>query len=189
MEDVEKVFGNIKSLQSMASIEAIVASAGSIDNTFVQKIDVEKTSYEEILKPLFTDLLVTHQLFKLKLLLKDAEISALSDRIEDNGNGKSNLNDAGIPHINSLMNDIKLAVSNATNSTSENNSKITQEISLQDFTENTLSNEIKQFIELKLDEMVKENFYDIVDEVLQEKNEKQSKVLDLSGAYISQKNK
>ena len=118
MEDVEKVFGNIKSLQSMASIEAIVASAVSIDNTFVQKIDVEKTSHEEILKPLVTDLLVTHQLFKLKLLLKDAEISALSDRIEDNSNGKSNLNDAGIPHINSLMNDIKLAVSNATNSTS-----------------------------------------------------------------------
>ena len=189
MEDLEKIFGNIKSLQTMASIEALAENAVSIDDTFMQKINVEKTYHEEMLRPLVSDLLVTHQLYKLKSLLKDAEIAALSDRFEDKNNRKSNLNDAGIPHINSLMNDIKLAVSNATNSTFENNSKITPKISLHDYAKNSLSDEIKQFIKLTLDEMVRKKFHDIVSEVIQEKAEKQSKVLDLSGAYISTKNK
>jgi hypothetical protein len=54
--------------------------------------------------------------------------------------------------------------------------------------ENTLSDETKQFIELTLNQIVTEHLNTIIDDIMQGKKEKKSKVLDLSEVSIPKKN-
>ena len=91
------------------------------------------------------------------------------------------------------MNDIKMAVSTATTDINQNNAKSAQKTILHNINENvllenTLSDETKQFIELTLNQIVIEHFNTIVDDIMQGKKEKKSKVLDLSQASIPKKN-
>lgn len=208
MKKLDLIFDNIKSLRTIASIEVLEANALSIDKTFLQKLDIYTPILEEIVTHLDSDLLVAHQLNQLKLLLKDAEIAALLEKLGENNHPKSDLpkSDLNVPapdyvtpghvtpgHVNNLMNDIKLAVSNAKQDINKNNAKSAQKTISHNHDEsvllgNTLSFETKQFIGLTLNEIVRENLNTIIDDIMQEKKEKKSKVLDLSEVSIPKKN-
>ena len=208
MKKLDPIFDNIKSLRTIASIEVLAANALSIDKTFLQKLDIDTTILEEMVAHLDSDLLVAHQLNQLKLLLKDAEIAALSEKLEEKNHPKPDLpkldlNDpapehatpehANPGHVNSLMNDIKMAVSTATTDINQNNAKSDQKTILHNINENvllenTLSDETKQFIELTLNQIVREHLNTIIDDIMQGKKEKKSKVLDLSKVSIPKKN-
>ena len=202
MKKLDLIFDNIKSLRTIASIEILAANALSVDKTFLQKLDIDTPILEEMVTHLDSDLLITHQLNQLKLLLKDAEIAALSEKLEEKNHPKSDLlkldlNDPAPEHVtpghvNSLINDIKMAVSTATTDINQNNAKSAQKTILHNINENvllenTLSDETKQFIELTLNQIVRENLNTIVDDIMQGKKEKKSKVLDLSEVSISKK--
>jgi hypothetical protein len=198
MKKLDPIFDNIKSLRTIASIEVLAANALCIDKTFLQKLDINTTILEEMVTHLDSNLLVAHQLNQLKLLLKDAEIAALSEKLEEKNHPKSDLNDpapehATPGHVNSLMNDIKMAVSTATTDINQNNAKSDQKTILHNINENvllenTLSDETKQFIELTLNQIVREHLNTIIDDIMQGKKEKKSKVLDLSEVSIPKKN-
>ena len=203
MKKLDPIFDNIKSLRTIASIEVLAANASSIDKNVLQKLDIDIPILEEMVTHLDLDLLVAHKLNQLKLLLKDAEIAALSEKLEEKNHPKSDLpkldlNDpapehANPGHVNSLMNDIKMAVSTATTDINQNNAKSAQKTILHNINENvllenTLSDETKQFIELTLNQIVIEHLNTIVDDIMQGKKEKKSKVLDLSQASIPKKN-
>ena len=203
MKKLDPIFDNIKSLRTIASIEVLAANALSIDKTVLQKLDIDTPILEEMVTHLDSNLLVAHQLNQLKLLLKDAEIAALSEKLEEKNHPKSDLpkldlNDpapehATPGHVNSLMNDIKMAVSTATTDINQNNAKSAQKTILHNINENvllenTLSDETKQFIELTLNQIVREHLNTIVDDIMQGKKEKKSKVLDLSEVSIPKKN-
>ena len=208
MKKLDPIFDNIKSLRTIASIEVLAANALSIDKTVLQKLDIDTPILEEMVTHLDSNLLVAHQLNQLKLLLKDAEIAALSEKLEEKNHPKSDLpksdlNDparehvtpehANPGHVNSLMNDIKMAVSTATTDINQNNAKSAQKTILHNINENvllenTLSDETKQFIELTLNQIVREHLNTIIDDIMQGKKEKKSKVLDLSEVSIPKKN-
>ena len=203
MKKLDPIFDNIKSLRTIASIEVLAANALSIDKTVLQKLDIDTPILEEMVAHLDSNLLVAHQLNQLKLLLKDAEIAALSEKLEEKNHLKSNLpkldlpksdlNDPAPGHVNSLMNDIKMAVSTATTDINQNNAKSDQKTILHNINENvllenTLSDATKQFIELTLNQIVREHLNTIIDDIMQGKKEKKSKVLDLSEVSIPKKN-
>ena len=208
MKKLDPIFDNIKSLQTIASIEVLAANALSIDKTVLQKLDIDTPILEEMVTHLDSNLLVAHQLNQLKLLLRDAEIAALSEKLEEKNHPKldlpkldlpkSDLNDpapehANPGHVNSLMNDIKIAVSTAATDINQNNAKSDQKTILHNINENvllenTLSDETKQFIELTLNQIVTEHLNTIIDDIMQGKKEKKSKVLDLSEVSIPKKN-
>lgn len=208
MKKLDPIFDNIKSLRTIASIEVLAANALSIDKTVLQKLDIDTPILEEMVTHLDSNLLVAHQLNQLKLLLKDAEIAALSEKLEEKNHPKSDLPKLDLPksdlndpapehanpgHVNSLMNDIKIAVSNATTDINQNNAKSDQKTILHNINENvllenTLSDETKQFIELTLNQIVREHLNTIIDDIMQGKKEKKSKVLDLSEVSIPKKN-
>ena len=208
MKKLDPIFDNIKSLRTIASIEVLAANALSIDKTVLQKLDIDTPILEEMVTHLDSNLLVAHQLNQLKLLLKDAEIAALSEKLEEKNHPKSDLPKLDLPksdlndpapehanpgHVNSLMNDIKIAVSTATMDINQNNAKSDQKTILHNINENvllenTLSDETKQFIELTLNQIVREHLNTIVDDIMQGKKEKKSKVLDLSEVSFPKKN-
>jgi hypothetical protein len=208
MKKLDPIFDNIKSLRTIASIEVLAANALSIDKTVLQKLDIDTPILEEMVTHLDSNLLVAHQLNQLKLLLKDAEIAALSEKLEEKNHPKSDLPKLDLPksdlndpapehanpgHVNSLMNDIKIAVSTATTDINQNNAKSDQKTILHNINENvllenTLSDETKQFIELTLNQIVREHLNTIIDDIMQGKKEKKSKVLDLSEVSIPKKN-
>ena len=203
MKKLDPIFDNIKSLRTIASIEVLAANALSIDKTVLQKLDIDTPILEEMVTHLDSDLLVAHQLDQLKLLLKDAEIAALSEKLEEKNHPKSDLpkldlNDPAPEHVtpahvNSLLNDIKMAVSTATTDINQNNAKSAQKTILHNINENvllgnTLSDETKQFIELTLNQIVRKHLNTIIDDIMQGKKDKKSKVLDLSEVSIPKKN-
>ena len=213
MKKLDPIFDNIKSLRTIASIEVLAANALSIDKTVLQKLDIDTPILEEMVTHLDSNLLVALQLNQLKLLLRDAEIAALSEKLEEKNHPKSNLPKLDLPksdlndpapehatpehanpgHVNSLMNDIKMAVSTATTDINQNNAKSDQKTILHNINENvllenTLSDETKQFIELTLNQIVREHLNTIIDDIMQGKKEKKSKVLDLSEVSIPKKN-
>ena len=208
MKKLDPIFDNIKSLRTIASIEVLAANALSIDKTVLQKLDIDTPILEEMVTHLDSNLLVAHQLNQLKLLLKDAEIAALLEKLGENNHPKSDLpkSDLNVPapdyvtpghvtpgHVNNLMNDIKMAVSTATTDINQNNAKSDQKTILHNINENvllenTLSDETKQFIELTLNQIVREHLNTIIDDIMQGKKEKMSKVLDLSEVSIPKKN-
>ena len=213
MKKLDPIFDNIKSLRTIASIEVLAANALSIDKTVLQKLDIDTPILEEMVTHLDSNLLVAHQLNQLKLLLKDAEIAALSEKLEEQNHPKLDLPKSDLPrsdlndpapehatpehanpgHVNSLMNDIKMAVSTATTDINQNNAKSDQKTILHNINENvllenTLSDETKQFIELTLNQIVREHLNTIIDDIMQGKKDKKSKVLDLSEVSIPKKN-
>ena len=213
MKKLDPIFDIIKSLRTIASIEVLAANALSIDKTVLQKLDIDTPILEEMVTHLDSNLLVAHQLNQLKLLLKDAEIAALSEKLEEQNHPKLDLPKSDLPrsdlndpapehatpehanpgHVNSLMNDIKMAVSTATTDINQNNAKSDQKTILHNINENvllenTLSDETKQFIELTLNQIVREHLNTIIDDIMQGKKEKKSKVLDLSEVSIPKKN-
>ena len=203
MKKLEPIFDNIKSLRTIASIEVLAANALSIDKTFLQKLDIDTPILEKMVTYLESDLWVAHQLNQLKLLLKDAEIAALSEKLEEKNHPKSDLpkldlNDPAPEHVtpghvNSLMNDIRMAVSTATTDINQNNANSAQKTIFHNINENvllgnTLSDETKQFIEFTLNQIVRKHLNTIIDDIMQGKKDKKSKVLDLSEVSIPKKN-
>ena len=193
MTKLDPIFDNIKALRTIASIDVLARNALSIDKTLSQKLDINKHDLGEMVRHLDLDFLVAHQLSQLKLLLKDAEIAALVEKLEERNHSKSDLNDAAPEYVSNLMNDIKLAVSTAKTDVYQNYATPAGKTVLHNnnenvLLENTLSDETKKFITLTLNQIVKENLNSIVDDIMQGKKEKKSKVLDLSEASISRKN-
>ena len=193
MEKLDPIFDNIKSLRTIASIDVLAQNAQSIDKTLLQKLEINKRDLEEMVRHLDLDFLVAHQLSQLKLLLKDAEIEALLEKLEERNHSKSDLNDAAPEYVSNLMNDIKLAVSTAKTDGYQNYATPAGKTVLDNNNENmlsknTLSDETKRFITSTLNQIVRENLNSIVDDIMGGKKEKKSKVLDLSEASISRKN-
>ena len=90
------------------------------------------------------------------------------------------------------MNDIKMAISSAKKDILENKNQELKEISSPNksknsFSEIKLSNEIKQYIEHNLNQILEQNLHKIVGEILNLKKEKKSKVLDLSEVEVTSK--
>ena len=193
MKKLDPIFDNIKALRTIASIDVLAGNALSIDKTLSQKLDINEPDFGEMVRHLDLDFLAAHQLSQLKLLLKDAEIAALLEKLEERNHSKSDLNDAAPEYVSNLMNDIKLAVSTAKTDVYQNYATPAGKTVLDNNNENvllknTLSDETKRFITLTLNQIVRENLNSIVDDIMRGKKEKKSKVLDLSEASISRKN-
>ena len=105
---------------------------------------------------------VTNQINKLKLHLKDAEISLLKEKIEGKSTLISKFDKTEPAKVNTLLSDIRLAISNAKEDISKNDSKTKNTFSApQNYegvnSEFILSSETKQFIELLLNQVVSKN--------------------------------
>ena len=193
MKKLDPIFDNIKALRTIASIDVLAGNDLSIDKKLSRKLDINNPDLGEVVRHLDLDFLVAHQLSQLKLLLKDAEIAALLEKLEERNHSKSDLNDAAPEYVSNLMNDIKLAVSTAKTDVYQNYATPAGKTVLDNNNENmlsknTLSDETKRFITSTLNQIVRENLNSIVDDIIRGKREKKSKVLDLSEASISRKN-
>ena len=91
------------------------------------------------------------------------------------------------------MSDIRLAISNAKEDISKNESKKIKTFSAPQNNEGVnsefvLSSETKQFIELLLNQVVSQNLDNVIQDIIGHKIEKKNKVLDLSEVAVSPKN-
>lgn len=191
MTQQEKIFGNIKFLRTIASIEALDSSSYFINDVLSTESHDEKSLLESVVDTYELNSEFANQLYKLKLLLKDAEIAVLLNKIEENSEIIFNSNLSKTTKVNSVMHDIKMAISNAKEDISEYE---TQELNVSlakknDITlsEIKLSQEIKHYIENTLDKILRANIDNIIDEIMDNKKEKKSKVLDLSDVTVTPK--
>ena len=191
MTKPELIFDNMKSLKTIASIEAFKSSACFINNILSKESNAENSSLENIFDTFELSSTIVNKLYQLQSLLKDAEITFLLEKIEEKYQINSESNFLELTKVNSAMRDIKMAISNANEDISENE---TQElnVSLANKNENALSEiklsqEIKHYIEKTLDKILRQNLDSIVDEIIDNKKEKKSKVLDLSDVSVTPK--
>ena len=187
----EIIFSNIKSLKTIASIEASDSSAYFINDILSKKSYDEKSPLANVIDTSELNLEFVNQLYKLKLLLKDAEIAVLLDKIEENNEITFDSNLSELTKVNSVMRDIKMAISNAkedisANETQELNVSLAKE-NKNEISEIKLSQEIKHYIEKALEKILRENLDNIMDEIMDIKKEKKSKVLDLSDVTVNPK--
>ena len=136
---------------------------------------------------------VTNQINKLKLHLKDAEIALLKEKIEYKSDIISKFDKTEPAKVNTLLSDIRLAISNAKEDISKNDSKKIKTFSAPQNNEEVnsefvLSSETKQFIELLLNQVVSQNLDNVIQDIIGHKIEKKNKVLDLSEVAVSPKN-
>ena len=191
MTKPELIFDNMKSLKTIASIEAFKSSACFINNILSKESNAENSSLENIFDTFELSSTIVNKLYQLQSLLKDAEITFLLEKIEEKNQINSESNFLELTKVNSAMRDIKMAISNANEDILENE---TQElnVSLANKNENALSEiklsqEIKHYIEKTLDKILRQNLDSIVDEIIDNKKEKKSKVLDLSDVSVTPK--
>ncbi|MDC0461552.1 hypothetical protein OAM34_00920 [Alphaproteobacteria bacterium] len=200
MRDNNPLLDSLKSLRNIATIEALTSKNGIIDDMLLQRLGIDKT-YISTLTHLFEEkLIITHHLNQLKLLLREAEIAVLSEKIalKDTNDykhkDKVSKNHSEPSHVDSLMQDIRQAVSIATGDISSRNSSIKPKTEMHrelasSNSNQTLSDELKQFIEFTLNNLVKDNIGNVVKEIISDKNQETSRVLDLSSASITSKRK
>ena len=137
--------------------------------------------------------MVTNQINKLKLHLKNAEIAVLREKIEYRSDKISKIDETEPAKVNTLMSDIRLAISNATEDMSKNDSKKIKTCSAPQNNEGVnsefvLSSETKRFIELLLNQVVSQKLDNVIQDIIGHKIEKKNKVLDLSEVAVSPKN-
>ena len=191
MTEQELIFEKIKSLKLIASMEALKSNAGFIIDVLRKEPHSDKSSLSMIFDKLDYNQVIINQLLQLKLLLKDAEIEVLLEKISEKNAITSNPDLSELTKVNSVMHDIRMAISSAKEDISENKTQGLK-VSSNSKSESTLheialSQEIKHYIKRTLDKFLKENIDNIMDEVIKIKKEKKSKVLDLSEVSVTPK--
>ena len=193
MTNQEQIFKNLKSLRKIASIEALVSDATVINQKLRKKQNNDLSSQTKPLEDFETNIAIINQINKLKLYLKDAEIALLKEKIEGKGVIISKFDKTEPEKVNTLLSDIRLAISNAKEDISKND---TQKIKTFSSPQNNkgvnsefvLSSETKQFIELLLNQVVSQNLDNVIQDIIRDKIDKKNKVLDLSDVAVSPKN-
>ena len=193
MTEQEQIFKNLKSLRKIASIEALVSDATNITQDPYKNQNNDLLSQTKTLDNFEINIAVTSQINKLKLHLKDAEIALLKEKIEGKGVIISKFDKTEPEKVNTLLSDIRLAISNAKEDISRNDSKKIKTFSAPQNNENVnsefvLSSETKQFIKLLLNQVVSQNLDNVIQEIIGHKIERKNKVLDLSEVAVSPKN-
>ena len=193
MTNQEQIFKNLKSLRKIASIEALVSDATVINQELHEKQNNDLLSQPKTLDDFEIDIAVTNQINKLKLHLKNAEIAVLKEKIEYRSDKISKFDETEPAKVNTLMSDIRLAISNAKEDISKNESKKIKTFSAPQNNEGVnsefvLSSETKKFIELLLNQVVSQNLDYVIQDIIGHKLEKKNKVLDLSEVAVSPKN-
>ena len=189
----EQIFKNLKSLRKIASIEALVSDATVINQELHKKQNNDLLSQPKTLDDFEINIAVTNQINKLKLHLKNAEIAVLKEKIEYRSDKISKFDETEPAKVNTLMSDIRLAISNAKEDISKNESKKIKTFSAPQNNEGVnsefvLSSETKKFIELLLNQVVSQNLDYVIQDIIGHKIEKKNKVLDLSEVAVSPKN-
>ena len=193
MTKQEQIFENLKSLRKIASVEALVSDSTNINQDQYKKQYNDLLSQTKTLDDFEINIAVTNQINKLKLHLKDAEIALLKEKIEGKSVIISNFDKTEPAKVNTLLSDIRLAISNAKEDISKNDSKKIKTFSAPQNNERVnsefvLSSETKQFIELLLNQVVSQNLDNVIQDIIGHKIEKKNKVLDLSDVAVSPKN-
>ena len=193
MTEQEQIFKNLKSLRKIASIEALVSDATNITQDPYKNQNNDLLSQTKTLDNFEINIAVTSQINKLKLHLKDAEIALLKEKIDGKNDIISKFDKTEPAKVNTLLSDIRLAISNAKEDISRNDSKKIKTFSAPQNNENVnsefvLSSETKQFIELLLNQVVSQNLDNVIQEIIGHKIERKNKVLDLSEVAVSPKN-
>ena len=193
MTNQEQIFKNLKSLRKIASIEALVSDATVINQELRKKQNNDLLSQPKTLDDFEINIAVTNQINKLKLHLKNAEIAVLKEKIEYRSDKISKFDETEPAKVNTLMSDIRLAISNAKEDISKNESKKIKTFSAPQNNEGVnsefvLSSETKKFIELLLNQVVSQNLDYVIQDIIGHKIEKKNKVLDLSEVAVSPKN-
>ena len=193
MTKQEQIFKNLKSLRKIASIEALVSDATNITQDPYKNKKNDLLSQTKTLDDFEINIAVTSQINKLKLHLKDAEIALLKEKIKDKSVIVSEFEQTEPTKVNTLLSDIRLAISNAKEDISRNDSKKIKTFSAPQNNENVnsefvLSSETKQFIKLLLNQVVSQNLDNVIQEIIGHKIERKNKVLDLSEVAVSPKN-
>ena len=193
MTKQEQIFKNIESLRKIASIEALVSDATNITQDSYKKQNNDLLSQTKTLDDFEINIAVTNQINKLKLYLKDAEIALLKEKIDGKSDIISKFDKTEPAKVNTLLSDIRLAISNAKEDISKNDSKKIKTFSTPQNNEKVnaefvLSSETKQFIELLLNQVVSENLDNVIKDIIGHKIERKNKVLDLSEVAVGPKN-
>ena len=193
MTKQEQIFKNLKSLRKIASIEALVLDATNINQDPYKKQNNDLLSQTKTLDDVEINMAVTNQVNKLKLHLKDAEIALLKEKIEGKRAIISKFDKTEPAKVNTLLSDIRLAISNAKEDISKNDSKKIKTFSAPQNNERVnsefeLSSETKQFIELLLNQVVSKNLDNVIKDIIGHKIERKNKVLDLSEVAVGPKN-
>ena len=193
MTEQEQIFKNLKSLRKIASIEALVSDATNINQDLYKKQNNDLLSQPKTLDDFEINITVTSQINKLRLHLKDAEIALLKEKIDSKSDINSKFDKTEPAKVSTLLSDIKLAISNAKEDISKNDSKKIKTFSAPQNNENVnsefvLSSETKKFIELLLNQVVSQNLDYVIQDIIGHKIEKKNKVLDLSEVAINPKN-
>ena len=193
MTEQQQIFKNIESLRKIASIEALVSDATNITQDSYKKQNTDLLSQTKTLDDFEINIAVTNQINKLKLYLKDAEIALLKEKIDGKSDIISKFDKTEPAKVNTLLSDIRLAISNAKEDISKNDSKKIKTFSTPQNNEKVnaefvLSSETKQFIELLLNQVVSENLDNVIKDIIGHKIERKNKVLDLSEVAVGPKN-
>ena len=193
MTEQEQIFKNLKSLRKIASIEALVSDATNITQDPYKNQKNDLLSQTKTLDSFEINIAVKSQINKLKLHLKDAEIALLKEKIDGKSDINSKFDKTEPAKVSTLLSDIRLAISNAKEDISKNDSKKIKTFSAPQNNENVnsefvLSSETKQFIELLLNQVVSQNLDNVIKDIIGHKIEKKNKVLDLSEVAVSPKN-
>ena len=193
MTEQEQIFKNLKSLRKIASIEALVSDATNIAQDPYKKQNNDLLSQNKTLDDFEIDIAITNQINKLKLHLKDAEIALLREKIDGKSGIISKFDKTEPAKVNTLLSDIRLAISNAKEDISKNDSKKIKTFSAPQNNEKVnaefvLSSETKKFIELLLNQVVSQNLDNVIQDIIGHKIERKNKVLDLSEVAVSPKN-
>ena len=189
MTKQELIFDNIKSLKTIASIEALGANTSFINDVLWRELCTNKSFFSKICNEFDLNLVIINQLNHLKLLLKDAELAVLRQKIKEKREVSHKSHSSELTEVNNVMRDIKMAISNANEDTSENGTQV-KKVSSTGKNENmsseiTLSEEIKYYIQHNLNKILRENLDNIFEEIINIKKEKKSKVLDLSEVTVT----
>lgn len=193
MTNQEQIFKNLKSLRKIASIEALVSDATVINQKLRKKQNNDLLCQTKPLEDFGPNIAIINQINKLKLYLKDAEIAILKEKIEGKSLIISKFDKTEPEKVNTLLSDIRLAISNAKEDISKND---TQKIKTFSSPQNNkgvnsefvLSSETKQFIELLLNQIVSQKLDNVIQDIIGHKIERKNKVLDLSEVAVSPKN-
>ena len=193
MTEQEQIFKNLKSLRKIASIEALVSDATNITQDPYKNQNNDLLSQTKTLDNFEINIAVTSQINKLKLHLKDAEIALLKEEIDGKNDIISKFDKTEPAKVNTLLSDIRLAISNAKEDISKNDSKKIKTFSAPQNNERVnsefvLSSETKQFIELLLNQVVSQKLDNVIQDIIGHKIERKNKVLDLSEVAVSPKN-
>ena len=189
----KQIFKNLECLKKIASIEALVSDATIINQDLSKKQNYDLFCQSEILDSFEVNIAIINQINKLKLYLKDAEIAVLKEKIEGKSDKNPKSEKTEPSKVNTLLSDIRLAISNAKEDISKNDSKNIRDISVPQNNESitsefNLSPETKQYIELLLNQIVSKNLDNVIQEIVGYKIEKKNKVLDLSDVAVTPKN-